>query len=286
MGFQYVSIVASLRHFISHGSKHECRWSNPPLTSVLASADDNAKLAHRGNKIKGNDLQIYDTQDPWWAEGDTTLTPLRRLVPARVRFLEKSVVATNRVLDVGCGGGYMIDAIARENLELVGIDLAQQALVAAHTRALQQQYDAKLMRASALNLPFADDAFDGVVCTDVLVHVPNPRRVVAEISRVLKPGGWLHFSSINRNWLAHFIMITLGENWLKMVPKGTHDSATFIKPKELRAMLADSGLHLERWQGLGPVGWSLGAFTFGGHPLKTVMYQGVAKRIVPPDSLL
>lgn len=207
-------------------------------------------------------------------------------MPARVRFLEKSVEPTSRVLDVGCGGGYMIDAIARENLELVGIDLAQQALVAAHTRALQQQYDAKLMRASALNLPFADDAFDGVVCTDVLVHVPNPRRVIAEISRVLQPGGWLHFSSINRNWLAHFIMITLGENWLKMVPKGTHSSATFIKPSELKAMLTESNLHLERWQGLGPVGWSLGAFTFGAHPLKTVMYQGVAKRIVTPERLL
>ena len=73
-------------------------------------------------------------------------------------------------------------------------------------------------------------------------------------------------------------MITLGENWLKMIPKGTHDSETFLKPRELDAMLANVNLNVHRSQGLGPVGWSTGAFTFGAHPFKTVMYQGFATK--------
>ena len=226
--------------------------------------------------IKGNDLQIYDTNDPWWSDDDPMMTPLRRLVPARVNFLRRDFGAARRVLDLGCGGGYMIDALARENVSIIGVDLAHQALVAARNRAQQQQYEAILMRASAMALPFSAGSFDGIVCTDVLVHVPDPMKVVAEIGRVLKPGGWLHFSSINRNWFAHLIMITLGENWLRMIPKGTHDSGTFIRPHELSSMLAKANLTVRRSQGLGPVGWSKGAFTFGAHPFKTVMYQGIA----------
>ena len=204
------------------------------------------------------------------------MTPLRRLVPARVQFLGKDFGDARRVLDLGCGGGYMIDALAHDNVSIVGVDLAHQALVAARNRAHQEEYDATLLRASAMELPFADRSFDGVVCTDVLVHVPDPSKVVDEIGRVLKPGGWLHFSSINRNWFAHLIMITLGENWLRMIPKGTHDSGTFIRPHELSNMLAKANLNVRRSQGLGPVGWSKGAFTFGAHPFKSVMYQGLA----------
>ncbi len=204
------------------------------------------------------------------------MTPLRRLVPARVNFLGKDFDGASRVLDLGCGGGYMIDGLARDNVSIIGVDLAHQALVAARNRAHQKQYDATLLRASAMELPFADDSFDGIVCTDVLVHVPDPGKVVDEIGRVLKPGGWLHFSSINRNWFAHLIMITLGEKWLRMIPKGTHDSGTFIRPHELSSMLAKANLRVSRSQGLGPVGWSKGAFTFGAHPFKSVMYQGLA----------
>lgn len=231
---------------------------------------------HKEHGIKGNDLQIYDTNDSWWSETDRTMTPLRRLVPARVRFLGNDFGDARRVLDLGCGGGYMTDALAREHVNMIGVDLAHRALIAARNRAAEKAYSAQFLRASAESLPFENHAFDGIICTDVLVHVPEPARVIAEISRVLKIGGWLHFSSINRNLLAHFIMITLGENWLRMIPKGTHNSSTFLRPDELDTMLAEVHLKVDRSQGLGPVGWAKGAFTFGAHPFKTVMYQGIA----------
>ena len=230
---------------------------------------------------RGNDLEIYDDCNPWWSDADPMLKPLRRLAPARTRFLMRMIKPHGAVLDIGCGGGYMVDALSHHTTKLVGIDLAQQALLAADQRARSEKYHCLLSRASADALPFPNHSFDGIVCTDVLVHVPNPEDVVAEISRLLKPGGWLHFSSISRTPLAHLIMITFGETILKMIPLGTHDSQTFIKPKLLNEMLKANGLRVKRMEGIGPVGWRQGGFTFGKHPFKNVMYQGFAVKEVP-----
>ena len=227
---------------------------------------------------RGNDLDIYDEFNPWWNDADPMLKPLRRLAPARTRFLLRHTKPTGRILDLGCGGGYMLDALAHPDVDLAGVDLAHQALRAADKRARSERYPCLLAQASADALPFFDQSFDGIVCTDVLVHVPNPEVVIHEIARLLKPGGWLHFSCINRNPLAHLIMITFGETILKMVPRGTHDSQTFIKPRTLLTMLGNAKLGVHQMEGLGPVGWHSGGFTFGKHPLKTVMYQGIAHK--------
>ena len=106
----------------------------------------------------------------------------------------------------------MLEELSGFNASLFGIDLAIEALRAAKTRSIQEGYATTLVRASADALPFADEFFDGIICTDVLVHVPDPQAVISEIARVLKPNGWLHVSAINKTRLAKFVMITLGED--------------------------------------------------------------------------
>ena len=227
-------------------------------------------------KREGNDLEIYDEFEPWWHDSNRQLRPLRRLAPERTRFLQEMVTPQGRILDLGCGGGYMLEELSGYNACLFGIDLAIEALRAARTRSIQEGYATTLVRASADALPFADEFFDGIICTDVLVHVPDPRAVISEIARVLKPNGWLHVSAINKTRLAKFIMITLGEGLLRMIPKGTHDARTFISPNHLSQMLSAQGLELGASSGIGPTGWSKGAFTFGVHRSRSVMYQGFA----------
>ena len=225
---------------------------------------------------EGNDLEIYDEFEPWWHDSNRQLLPLRRLAPVRTRFLQEMVEPQGRILDLGCGGGYMLEELSPHKACLFGIDLAIEALRAAKARSFQKGYDTMLVRSSADALPFPAEYFDGIICTDVLVHVPDPQAVIAEISRVLKPNGWLHVSAINKTWLAKFVMITLGEGVLRMIPKGTHNARTFIPPIRLSQMLSNHGLQLNASSGIGPTGWSMGAFTFGVHRSRSVMYQGFA----------
>ena len=181
-----------------------------------------------------------------------------------------------RTLDVGCGGGYLSTLLASAGAQVTGIDLASGAIDAAKSRAQHDQLPIEYRQGDAMELPFPSGSFDLVVSTDVLVHVPNPRKAVSEMVRVLRPGGHIFFSSINRTWWARFVMLTLGERWLRIVPRGTHDAATFIAPKDLAVWFAEEGVPIEMSQGIGPVGWWKGP-VFGPHPFRTVMYQGLAR---------
>ena len=226
--------------------------------------------------IKRNDQRIYNQETTWWSTEDDDLKPLRRLAPARMAFLKRTCDWDNQtVLDVGCGGGFMSEAMAKLGAKVTGIDRAQGAIEAARAHARESGLTIQYDQGSADSLPYADASFERVVCTDVLVHVPHPERVIQEIRRVLKPGGTFFFSAINRNPFATFVMITLGEDLLRLVPEGTHDPKTFIKPRELKHMLTSVGLSAHTLEGVGPTGWRSGP-VFGKHPTTWVMYQGWA----------
>lgn len=182
------------------------------------------------------------------------------------------------VLDLGCAGGFMAEAMTNKGANVTGIDPAAQAIAAATARAKQMDQSIQYDVGVGENLPYPDNHFDAVVCVDVLEHVADLAKVLAEVARVLKPGGLFLYDTINRNPIARLATITVAEDVLRLLPKGTHDPKMFIKPAELRNALAEAGLVSGPQTGLGPRGINRrGDFTFGPLPFKTVIYMGLAQ---------
>jgi 2-polyprenyl-6-hydroxyphenyl methylase/3-demethylubiquinone-9 3-methyltransferase len=226
-----------------------------------------------------NDLTIYDkVADRWWSDGIRWVRTLKNLVPGRLKWFDQHIDWQGKdVLDLGCAGGFMAEALAERGAHVTGIDPASDAIDAArdHARAgkLRIAYDVGVGEA----LPYDDASFDAVVCVDVLEHVADLHRVLSEIARTMRPGGLLLFDTINRNPLARFASITIAEDMLRLLPRGTHDPAMFIKPKELRAAFQGVGLVPGPITGLGPRGFNRRLdLTFGPLPTTAVLYMGIA----------
>lgn len=226
-----------------------------------------------------NDLTIYDkVADRWWSDGIRWVRTLKNLVPGRLKWFDRHIDWQGKdVLDLGCAGGFMAEALAERGAHVTGIDPASDAIDAArdHARAgkLRIAYDVGVGEA----LPYDDASFDAVVCVDVLEHVADLHRVLSEIARTMRPGGLLLFDTINRNPLARFASITIAEDMLRLLPRGTHDPAMFIKPKELRAAFQGVGLVPGPITGLGPRGLNRRLdLTFGPLPTTAVLYMGIA----------
>jgi 2-polyprenyl-6-hydroxyphenyl methylase/3-demethylubiquinone-9 3-methyltransferase len=233
------------------------------------------------NERVRNDLTIYDdVADRWWSDDIRWVRTLQNLVPGRLAWFDRHVEWDGlTVLDLGCAGGFMAEALAKRGAKVKGIDPASQAIHAARTHAaeagLKIQYDVGVGE----ELPYDDAAFDVVVCVDVLEHVEDLSQVLAEVVRVLKPGGLFLFDTINRNRLSRFVTITLAEDILRLLPKGTHDPELFIRPAELSTAVEKAGLVPGQMTGLGPRSINRnGDFTFGPLPIQTVIYMGVARK--------
>lgn len=229
-----------------------------------------------------NDLTLYDRAD-WWDPQDG-FHLLNKMNPGRFRFFDRVVDSWKdlAVVDVGCGGGFTCEFLAKRGARVTGVDLSEPSLEQARKHAAQSGVQVTYRRASALELPFADASMDVVVCVDVLEHIPQWADALQEFHRVLKPGGVFLFDTINRNFFAGFVMVTLLEKTLGLIPRGTHDPRLFIKPKELLAVLKNTGFRQTEMAGLG-VFWSPAArdfFAYTGGPLG-VLYIGHAKKQPP-----
>lgn len=201
-------------------------------------------LKHLANRssIK-NDLGFYDrTASEWWDES-ADIYALNQLNPARLAYFERVMTDWSglRVLDVGCGGGYTCEELAKKGAIATGIDQSHACIEAARSHALQMNLPITYQHGYAERLPFADHQFDGVVCVDVLEHVSDWQQTVREIFRVLKPGGIFCFDTINKTRRSRLIFITLLENILRKIPQGIHDWNQFIPPDDLAGVLAQTG---------------------------------------------
>lgn len=228
-----------------------------------------------------NDLTIYDTvADQWWSDEIRWVRTLKNMVPGRLAHFDSHIDWSGKtVLDLGCAGGFMAEALDDRGAQVTGIDPAAEAIAAAQAHAVQGGREIRYDVGVGEDLPYADAAFDAVVCVDVLEHVADLDRVLAEVARVLKPGGLFLFDTINRNPLARLAVITVAEDILKLLPKGTHDPDMFIKPAELKAGLAKAGLSVGKLTGLGPRGMTRrGDFTFGRLPGTAIIYMGTARK--------
>lgn len=228
-----------------------------------------------------NDLTIYDTvAGKWWSDEIRWVRTLKNLVPARLAWFDRHTGWDgSQVLDLGCAGGFMAEEITRKGAHVTGIDPAAQAVDAARARASQTGQQIRYDVGTGESLPYGDATFDTVVCVDVLEHVADLVEVLAEVNRVLKPGGLFLYDTINRNPLSRLVTITLAEDVLGLLPKGTHAPDMFIKPRELRRRLTDAGLVPGPTRGLGPRGINRrGDFTFGTVPTRSVIYMGLARK--------
>ncbi|WP_135506569.1 bifunctional 2-polyprenyl-6-hydroxyphenol methylase/3-demethylubiquinol 3-O-methyltransferase UbiG [Roseovarius aestuariivivens] len=228
-----------------------------------------------------NKQEIYDdVAAHWWSDDIRWVRTLKNLVPARLSFFDRQIDwAGKSVLDLGCAGGFMAEAIAERGAEMTGIDPAAGAIDAARAHAREEGHEIRYDTGVGEDLPYRDAAFDTVVCVDVLEHVSDLDQVLREVMRVLKPGGLFLFDTINRNPIARLATITVAEDILGLLPKGTHDPAMFIKPAELSEAMTRAGLIPGPMTGLGPRGINRRLdFTFGTLPMKTVIYIGRADK--------
>lgn len=239
---------------------------------------------------KINDVAIYDEKpDAWWSETDPTFAPLRAMVPPRLSFFERHGVELSgkRVLDVGAGGGFLSIEMVQRGAHVIALDLAPRALAAARAEAARRALALNAVAASADAAPLRGDAFDLVVCADVLPHIVDKKPVLDELARLVKPGGQLFVATMNRTGLAKLILITLGEDILGIVARGTHNPATFITPDELARELSERGLSQVHVEGVGPAGINGKGFVFGKVPTQAVMYQSLFKKEpARPSSLI
>ncbi|QFT97723.1 Ubiquinone biosynthesis O-methyltransferase [Roseovarius sp. THAF8] len=228
-----------------------------------------------------NKQEIYDAAaTAWWSDELRWVRTLKNLVPARLKFFDRHFDwAGKRVLDLGCAGGFMAEAMAQRGAQVTGIDPAKEAIAAARSHAAQSGLDIRYDTGMGEALPYDDEAFDAVVCVDVLEHVSDLEQVLQGVARVLKPGGLFLYDTINRNVVARLATITVAEDLLGLLPKGTHDPAMFIKPGELEDGLRQAGLTPGKMAGLGPTGLNRKLdFTFGVLPFRQVIYIGTARK--------
>ena len=188
----------------------------------------------------------------WW-DPDSEFKPLHQINPLRLDWIDTQArLAGKRVVDVGCGGGILAESMARRGAQVLGIDLATKPLRVAQLHALesgvpQLQYREVAVEALAAEQP---GSFDVVTCMEMLEHVPQPASVVRACLELVRPGGWVFFSTINRNPKSFLFAIVGAEYVLQLLPKGTHEYARFIRPSELAQWCRDAGLQLVQTRGM------------------------------------
>jgi 2-polyprenyl-6-hydroxyphenyl methylase / 3-demethylubiquinone-9 3-methyltransferase len=188
----------------------------------------------------------------WW-DKESEFQPLHEINPLRLGWIRERVDLQDAdVLDVGCGGGILSESLARLTRSTTGIDLAAKALGVARLHALESG----LTNLEYLEVPVEELAersparFDVVTCMEMLEHVPSPELSVAACARLVRPGGWAFFSTLNRHPMAFLQAILGAEYVLNMLPKGTHEYARFIRPNELTRWCRDAGLTVEKIEGM------------------------------------
>ena len=190
------------------------------------------------NNVNADPLELAKFSDlahRWW-DRESEFRPLHEINPLRLEWINTlSPLANQRVLDVGCGGGILADSMALKGAQVLGIDLSTKALRVAQLHALEAQtpnieYREISVEALAHEQP---GSFDTVTCMEMLEHVPDPGSVVRACAQLVKPGGWVFFSTINRNAKAFAFAIVGAEYVLGLLPRGTHEYAKFIRPSEL-----------------------------------------------------
>ncbi|WP_267256319.1 bifunctional 2-polyprenyl-6-hydroxyphenol methylase/3-demethylubiquinol 3-O-methyltransferase UbiG [Coxiella endosymbiont of Ornithodoros maritimus] len=181
--------------------------------------------------------------EDWWNPAGK-MKPLHLINPVRLKYIEQQIpIKGKHILDVGCGGGLLSEALAKHGAVVTGVDMSESLIAVAKNHA-EQQLNINYQCQDIEILTIDTQPFDIITCMELLEHVPDPQRMIKNCAALIKPGGKLFFSTINRNFKAYLYTIIGAEYLLNLLPKGTHDYAQFIRPSELVGWAANGGLRL------------------------------------------
>ncbi|MGB8713949.1 MAG: bifunctional 2-polyprenyl-6-hydroxyphenol methylase/3-demethylubiquinol 3-O-methyltransferase UbiG [Onishia taeanensis] len=211
---------------------------------------------HPGNDYRDNvdaaEVAKFEALASRWWDKDSEFKPLHEINPLRLDFIDaRAGLAGKRVIDVGCGGGILAEAMAHRGARVTGIDMGEAPLAVARLHREESGVEVDYRQASAEEMAAEQPgAYDIVTCLEMLEHVPDPAAVVRACATLVKPGGQVFFSTINRNPKAYAFAILGAEYVLRLLPRGTHDYKKFIRPAELAGWGRAAGLHLGEQTGL------------------------------------
>ncbi len=198
------------------------------------------------------ELQKFsDLAHRWW-DPTSEFRPLHEINPLRLEWINARVpLAGKTVIDIGCGGGILTEAMARKGATVTGIDLSDKALKVADLHSLESGVQVRYEKIAAEDMALREPGrFDVVTCMEMLEHVPDPAAIVRACAQLVKPGGKVFFSTLNRNPKAYLFAIIGAEYVLRLLPRGTHDFAKFIKPGELGQFIRNAGLNVDGVKGM------------------------------------
>ena len=198
--------------------------------------------------------KFSDANQDWWNPTGPS-APLHHINPLRLEFIQKNspLHKSLNILDIGCGGGILTEALAQTGAHVTGIDLSESALKAAHDHKAKINPDLTILYHTISTEEFAEnnpEKFDMITCMEMLEHVPDPQKIIQAASRLLKPGGKLFLSTLNRTVKSYLFSVIGAEYLLKLLPIGTHDYGKFIKPSELSQWVRQAGLSVRDVSGI------------------------------------
>ena len=197
--------------------------------------------------VDSAEIQKFSELAHHWWDPNSEFKPLHEINPLRLNWIDRLCggLAGKTVVDIGCGGGILSESMAAKGATVTGVDMSEKALKVAKLHLYESGLSVDYKQLPAEELAAQQPAsFDVVTCMEMLEHVPDPASVIAACAQLAKPGGWVFFSTLNRNPKAYLFAVLGAEYLLKLLPKGTHDYAKFIKPAELARMAREAGLEM------------------------------------------
>lgn len=212
----------------------------------------NSTSADTHKNVDRSEIAKFEELAHRWWDRDSEFKPLHDINPLRANWIDqRSPVAGLRLVDVGCGGGILAEAMAQRGAIVTGIDMGEAPLAVARLHQLESGVSVDYRHSTAEQLAAEHPGqFDVVTCLEMLEHVPDPGSVIRACATLCKPGGHLYFSTINRNPKAWLFAVVGAEYLLRLLPRGTHDYAKFIRPSELASWLRDADLQLTEMTGM------------------------------------
>lgn len=221
------------------------------MQNSLNSSDSDTGLPPNVDQAE---LEKFSALASRWWDTESEFKPLHAINPLRLGWIQDKAgpIANNKILDVGCGGGILAESMASAGADVTGIDLAHKSLTVARLHGLESGIKVDYREISAEDLAAQHPArYDIVTCMEMLEHVPDPASIVSACATLVKPGGWVFFSTLNRNPKSFLFAILGAEYILNLLPRGTHSYESFIRPSELAVAIRQAGLDLTAMAGLG-----------------------------------